>query len=1442
MRSHFNQLGWAWIAVLWCTPVLGQTRGGQVPLYVEYSPAAQELADQATRLRQQDRCDEAAEVYQQLLEEYGRKLLSGENEIYTDVTLWVRGQLASDPATLASYRRLYGAAADHRLAQAGALTSDPMALERVLSLYPQCEAAMQAGLRLAGAYLEQGRFAHAGSVLDELIDHPDLARYQTRWHRLQAATGLFSGDPDRYRSHLATLTALTDHPAIEELEAWSRGLRPPTPVTVHHSGGVLPAMPLPESISAPLWSRAHAEPLPLVANGMTRLIAREHGAYEPGTSSSTLPVAVDDDLYLNEWSRIIGVDRSSGRTLWSYPPMAVDGLEVAPTALTLATGSTRVPASVVIAGRRLIGVIEGPPMGHRAQGRQLMGSSTLVCLDRNEGQLLWKVTIDDLDPSLTHTFFYHCIAAQAGHVYVLLQRTQPSGFQDIFVAAVELETGQLVWRRHLTSASTTLAALRQITVSIDDQSGLYVADNLGAVAAIQGRSGAIRWVALLEDRPDTLRVTKAQAHPTMSMRQWSPPVLVAAGLVTGPLVGLPDCYLFDPDTGQRLRRLDGEAWEKALYLKQVGGDVLIIGQHVLLMDGKTLEPRWDLGLGTMANAVPHGRAAVTEDRILIPTRDEIVVIDLATGAVPTRHRVEEPGHVLALPHEIVVASASMVRGYLSWGQAHKRLKRQIALRPHDPRPGLALAQIALAADQDDAVLAGIDHALAAAEAAPIDPEATLTPPHLFQELLDFVKTSRTPRVSLRRKIFDRLASVTTRAEDEAAYQLALAGFLVETGQPNEAVDHYQAVLTDPDLSSQPYQHGSGSSQAGFEAKWRLKKLIQQYGQGIYARHEAMAAQRLAELTHREHLDPQALVEVARVYPLSRTAPKALSAAADGLFRSGDAAEAVTLLRRAYTQTSQLDVLAGIVGRIVRYYEQQRRPAQAARWLARAARDYPQLRPVRDGVALEVEQWLTELSEQFDITTSLPSLALPLQEPFEVPGRLLTPTHQLTVDWPRDFVVVQTGTQIQLRAGMKLEKQWGFKQPSPGVELLAATEEQVLLWDPTIGSLTALETRTGEMLWNWLNVTHQLGAAGDGADALNRRRRVAVEADAVVHMRGLVRQASRRHNSRILLAMNEMVVCLASDVGQVIGIDRYTGELLWRADCPLAKIQSVEMNESSVALTGQRGTPSSRRQGTLMVLDAFTGEARLPLHDDPQQIRWVRFCGADHLVFCGTSRVVMFNVHDGDIAWWKDLKGQRFASQGYATEDLLLLLLWEMNGTILVFDPSSGQIVNRIGLPSSGQRQTGIDFRPAPGGHVHVLSPMQAMAVDRDGLVTWRDAISHDEAKALQLQLVGDDHVLLIHEDSPDPRQAAAQENIRRLVRRLGIDRRRRILAEGGRRLGGRGYSLFVLDRENGAILHDQKIEPRNMPIDSQRAVLLDNRVVLSTGTGLIVVPGHSEGR
>ncbi len=1410
------------IVLVWATVGVAGVQWPAISVYVEDSPAAKELIGQARRLREQQRLAESAALYQQVIDQYPHKLMKTGQAKYTDAARWVRDLLQSDDELLVAYRRHGQPLAQRALDQAPSTGSQIKALERVMARYGLCRAGLDAGLRLAGVYMEAAQFSNATAVLDELGRHPDLADQAASWHRLQAGAGLFVGDRRRYQLHLKALRDLGDGRAVQEMDAWSSSLRRPETSVAFDSKGVVPKVRVPDPLGASLWSKTisttgDADQAKVVIRGPVQIRGRVRIQRRMGSVYDrfpVVPVAWRDWLYVvADASSVVAMDRISGREHWSFD-LKEEVSSADPTGLLVAASAMAEQRAVLLHGDTLLAVL-GVPSPVRPGLRRDGGMTSLVCLGREDGRLLWRVDTGDLDVSLSTADFYGTPLAGPDVIYVLARRSDRSGFQDTYLLAIDPADGGLIWRRHLFSVSAGRSIAQQYVRMTIDGSRLYIADNLGDVACLDSRSGMALWLTIVGDLPKP-KGDERQTRPTpRKNRNWQAtvPLPVAGGLIVALRDNEPGAVLLDTDSGNLIRRLTGPIWQEASYMTKTPSGVLIVGQKAALVRGGSLEPRWIANLGVSQATAPQGFAAVTGDRVLVPTDGHLVVFDLADGRVLSEQAIEEPGNVLALEDQVVIAGASFMKGYLSWSRAYEHLKRQIAERPDDPELALALAHLAVAVREDLAVLEGVDQAISIVSVQGGVPGTDLAGTNtatsaklqiVFNQLLELVGTDRVIGEALRQQLFDRLATVTSSPADEAAYHFAFGQFLVGKGEVRKAIDHYQSVLMDATLSSQMYHHNQGRRQARVEAKRRISELTQEYGPTVYERYEVEAAQRLAELTSVNTVDATALSDLARWYPFSTAAPAAMVAAAESHADRGNRPAAISHLRWAYRHTEHRPVLERIVGLMAKLYQESDQPRRAARWLRRVRQDHPGLNPVRGERRVSIDQWLAELADRSSAQQHLPDLSLPLGRPIVLAGRLLVPTRQPRAAWPRDMLVTHSGSVIELRAGQALESRWKTQVPNDDVQLLALSQEQVLLWSQSSGVLMALSTDTGQPIWPAVRAREVLVAI-DGRDA-PRSREAAVEKRIRINVPGAVIIRGQRRGGgpvKPTVALNEMVVCVGDSLGRVVGIDRHSGAVLWRLAASITPLDLLEIDQDVVALAGQSTVNTD--QGGVLVLDAMTGEAVFPELLDKDRPSWIALSGEGLLVYMTARRIAAHDLRSGEAEWELSLAPLQLDARGWLEVGALLVKTRQFSGTLTTINPTSGQVVNRlVGLFSNGISQR-LDVQGAQD-RWHVLTSTQMAVLDSGGRLKWRDAMDQASGLPRLVQLVGDRYVAAVTRTESDG--------------------------------NGASYALYLIDRQTGVIRQQHTLGPIPGGIDPGNAVLLHERIVLSTQSKTIVIPGN----
>ena len=158
---------------------------------------------------------------------------------------------------------------------------------------------------------------------------------------------------------------------------------------------------------------------------------------------------------------------------------------------------------------------------------------------------------------------------------------------------------------------------------------------------------------------------------------------------------------------------------------------------------------------------------------------------------------------------------------------------------------------------------------------------------------------------------------------------------------------------------------------------------------------------------------------------------------------------------------------------------------------------------------------------------------------------MVPSKQRRDLWPRHVVVTRNDGVISLRGGPALERRWGVDVQTESVELLAVTDDQVLLWLDQQGALLALDTGTGEQAWPRRDVRAVLEGMGGGGqqllDTAVPREAGVGQGKIVLNGRVVVLGADEmRSESGLRVAVNEMVVCVADGEGRVVCIDRRSG--------------------------------------------------------------------------------------------------------------------------------------------------------------------------------------------------------------------------------------------------------------------------------------------------------------
>ena len=595
---------------------------------------------------------------------------------------------------------------------------------------------------------------------------------------------------------------------------------------------------------------------------------------------------------------------------------------------------------------------------------------------------------------------------------------------------------------------------------------------------------------------------------------------------------------------------------------------------------------------------------------------------------------------------------------------------------------------------------------------------------------------------------------------------------------------------------------------------RLAELIQTAGKKVYARYEALASEHLAQLRSAASPDPRAIAALADRYPLARCAAEARLAAAEAFAARGDTSAAMAQLHHGYRTASKdqphdLALLGRIVGRLVSLYEQDDQPRRAKSWLRTAMRDFPELRPIRNGQPTGMMQWLAMLDQHAVTVEHLPELDLPLRPPYTVRGRLLIPSTQREREEVRDHILTLDGQSIQYRGGERLEVIWEYGAHDESVELLSLTDDQAVLWLATRGQLVVLDVHTGRPAWPVMSARSLLRSAAEPADP-RARARAAAELRVIDAQRRLlllqqpVGAAVNGSRNRPIIRLNDRVICLVDRSSrEAVGVDRYRGEVLWRQKLDrIHNLFFVDLVDQTFVLGGLVEDKNGPSNGTrIAVLDAGSGEARTDDIEDESMLLWLGLTDSETLLYITRSHMTAVSLGNRRTKWRQAMDDMDFV--GVVSQNDHQVLLRARSGSVIAVDLDSGRVHPPVAVTNLALNERLL--ARAAEGVWHLATDQQAMALNRAGGVVWRDAV-FDPDKNLLIQLVGKRYVVLVGRGAE--------------------------LQPGDTNL----YHVYLLNRVTGVIVDEYTLGPLSQPVPPYAAMFLDNRIVLGTDHATIVIP------
>lgn len=554
-------------------------------------------------------------------------------------------------------------------------------------------------------------------------------------------------------------------------------------------------------------------------------------------------------------------------------------------------------------------------------------------------------------------------------------------------------------------------------------------------------------------------------------------------------------YGFDAGSGRLVWKSEAlPSGVKLAHLLGVAkGRLIATGDRVLLFDvktGKLLNTWPDSGHGYEG----YGRGVLAGDRIYWPTKQEIHILDQASGlradpSIKLQASYQTTGGNLAVGDGyLIVAQTDALVAFCQNSRLIQRYRDAIARAPDQAGNYFRLAQAAEATSQDDLAIESFVMTLKKARPSETMDGVSLadaTRDHQYRLRMKLGKKAMAAKAWDQGATHYGAAAQAARIDrDRLMARLKLAEVEVERGTPREAVGILQELLEEEPmrLLNLAADDGHRTIRADLLIGDRLATLVREHGRSLYADYDEEARQLLEK--GREQKSPRLLEEVGRSYPVSQVAPDALLALGrlcDALQRPADAAHAYKrLLATAPSDEFRARALWGLA----HAYEVQRLWVPARDAYVEAMTRFGNLRIDEVGTVsrlgdLASERLTREPFARMAAERSEPSLPIPLVRRWSRP--LSDSVRPLSAQGVPPSAIAN---RIFLVQGTELAS----VDPNSGASLWAADLDGVPVWvgylaDKVVAAtatrLVALSLDKGTTEW-----THDLGGAPQGKTGAN----------------------------------------------------------------------------------------------------------------------------------------------------------------------------------------------------------------------------------------------------------------------------------------------------------------------------------------------------------------------
>ena len=307
-------------------------------------------------------------------------------------------------------------------------------------------------------------------------------------------------------------------------------------------------------------------------------------------------------------------------------------------------------------------------------------ASVLVCLDlARQGDLAWLIKADELEADGGKWVFDGAPLAAGGRVYIALRRNDPQ--LQLNVACFDAATAKLLWNRKICGGVEAIAGdfdeiRHQLLTLAEDR--LFYCTNLGAIASLDARDGALRWVT-------TYPRAEAETIAVFNRRQLHGP---------NPCVFHDGLVFAAPTDGDRVLAYDAETgilrWEQELngrvqqLLGVADSRLIAAGDLLWALSVETGHVQWRDGRAD-PEAATWGRGLIAGDQVYWPRREEIRLVDVATGEVRRQidlgehHGLIGGGNLTVAGGMLLLSQADRLVAFSQFGVLKKPARNDLSL-------------------------------------------------------------------------------------------------------------------------------------------------------------------------------------------------------------------------------------------------------------------------------------------------------------------------------------------------------------------------------------------------------------------------------------------------------------------------------------------------------------------------------------------------------------------------------------------------------------------------------------------------------------------------------------------------------------------------------------------------------------------------------------------